>query len=345
MADLSPRPDGLPPLGGDRGRGAGVLLAGAGNIGSFTAPLLARAGVRRLCLVDRDRVEEKNLITQNYGPEDVGRPKAEVLADRLRQQAPELTVEARHADLEDLPLREFEVDVILGGLDSRRARQILISEIAWPLGVPVVDGGVGAGLKGRVQVFVPGPHTACLECTWADEDYRQAAVEYPCLPDATTPPTLSPAFTGAVVAGIMTAECIHLLTKPAARESREIAFDLLHQHFLVSRLRRARRCRFDHEVVTERLPLGKAFVSASVADLRALIERRFGPTPVHLECRRGLMDGAEFWNSRLLPLDRLSCRASEPLRALGFRAADRVRLRSAAGSALVTFDCSDENPV
>src|SRR6185437_6771952 len=98
----------LPGLDGNRLRDASVLLAGAGNIGSFAASLLARAGVRRIRLVDRDRVEEKNLATQDYRSEDVGRPKAEVLADRLRQQFPGLTVEARTADLEDLPLGDFE---------------------------------------------------------------------------------------------------------------------------------------------------------------------------------------------------------------------------------------------
>src|SRR5581483_8602840 len=39
---------------------ATVLLAGAGNIGSHLAPLLARAGVGVLRIVDRDTVEEKN---------------------------------------------------------------------------------------------------------------------------------------------------------------------------------------------------------------------------------------------------------------------------------------------
>ena len=104
-------------------RGASVLLAGAGNIGSFLAPLLARAGVGLLRLVDRDRVEEKNLAGQDYDPEDVGRPKAEVLADRLRRRFPGLAVQAHAADLEDLPLGTFEVDVLLGALDSRQARQ------------------------------------------------------------------------------------------------------------------------------------------------------------------------------------------------------------------------------
>src|SRR5262249_46396950 len=93
-----------------------------------------------------------NLRNQDYRPEDVGRPKAEVLAERIQGQAPGAVIEARTADLETLPLGLFMVDAIFGALDSRRARQALVSEAAGPLGGPVVGGGVGgsgAGVWGR----------------------------------------------------------------------------------------------------------------------------------------------------------------------------------------------------
>ena len=52
-------------------RQAAVVVAGAGNIGSHLAPLLARAGVGLVRVVDRDRVEEKNLAGQDFRPGDV----------------------------------------------------------------------------------------------------------------------------------------------------------------------------------------------------------------------------------------------------------------------------------
>lgn len=240
----------------DRG-GKSVLIAGAGNIGSHLAPLVARLGVGAIRIVDRDRVEAKNLATQDYRPGDEGRFKAEVLAERLRHRFPNQEIRARPCDLEDLPLGEAAVDVVLGALDSRRARQVLVSEMAWPLGVPVVDGGVGEGLVGRVQVFLPGPATACLECTWGREDYRQLAAEYPCNPGATAeaPPTISPAFQGSFVASLMTAECQRILDGDTAGESYELPFDLKHHQMRPYRLRRAPGCRFDHKVVTETVAL------------------------------------------------------------------------------------------
>lgn len=319
---------------------ATILIAGCGNIGSPLASLLARAGVERLRLVDRDRVEPRNLITQDFAPEDVGRFKAEVLAERLRQRFPTLTVEARTADLEDLPLGDFQVNVVLGALDSRRARQALASEIAWPLGVPVVDGGVGEGLRGRVQVFHPGPDRACLECGWSKEDYRHLAAEYPCLPGAAAeaPPTAAPAFIGTVVAGIMAAEAVRLLAGPAEEHNCEIAFDLCHRRFLVSRLRRNPYCRFDHQVVHDLLPLGVEFEAATVADLLAVVSRSIESLPAHLECRRNLLDLGAFDTGRLLAVDALRRRAGEPLAALGLMPSDRVRVRTEGRGVLVALD-------
>ena len=66
-----------------------------------------------------------------------------------------------------------------------------------PASAACVDGGVGEGLQGRVHTFVPGEGRACLECTWGEDDYRQLAVEYPCVGGARpeAPPTVAPVTT------------------------------------------------------------------------------------------------------------------------------------------------------
>ncbi|MDP3062999.1 MAG: ThiF family adenylyltransferase [Chloroflexota bacterium] len=63
-----------------------IALVGCGGTGGFVAEGLCRLfrGTRaRIILVDGDRVEERNLLRQNFYPEELGRFKAQVLAERL----------------------------------------------------------------------------------------------------------------------------------------------------------------------------------------------------------------------------------------------------------------------
>ena len=67
--------------------GSRVVLLGCGGIGSLVAITLATAGVGELILVDGDHVEPSNLTRQFLFTEaDVGLPKAEVLARKLRRR-------------------------------------------------------------------------------------------------------------------------------------------------------------------------------------------------------------------------------------------------------------------
>ena len=65
-------------------RGRSVELWGCGALGSWMAELLVRAGISQVTLRDPGHVTKGLLVRQNYSELDVGRPKAEALADRLR---------------------------------------------------------------------------------------------------------------------------------------------------------------------------------------------------------------------------------------------------------------------
>lgn len=73
-----------------------VSVIGVGAIGRQVALQLAALGVRRLQLVDFDRVEWTNVTTQSYLAADVGRPKVEALAEAVRQIDPSIDVEPIH---------------------------------------------------------------------------------------------------------------------------------------------------------------------------------------------------------------------------------------------------------
>ncbi|HOX04962.1 MAG TPA: ThiF family adenylyltransferase [Planctomycetota bacterium] len=75
-------------------RATRLLVAGCG-LGSMTTELAARTGFERFTLVDADEVAGHNLNRQGYAADDVGRPKVEALAARLRAVNPGVQVEAR----------------------------------------------------------------------------------------------------------------------------------------------------------------------------------------------------------------------------------------------------------
>jgi hypothetical protein len=102
-------------------------------------------------------------------------------------------------------------------------------------------------------------------------------------------------------------------------DSYEIAFDLNHLHLRRFGLRRAMRCRHDHEITRDVVSAG-----TTAADLLAVLEQRFGQAPVRLEGRRGV--------GRFLTPESLRQRGSATLAELGLAAGDRLRARGAAGS-------------
>ena len=63
-----------------------VDVIGAGATGTAVALELAKLGVRKLHIHDFDEVEEHNLANQYFGPADVGRNKAEALAELIERQ-------------------------------------------------------------------------------------------------------------------------------------------------------------------------------------------------------------------------------------------------------------------
>ena len=60
-----------------------ITICGAGTLGGNLAETLARMGFTRLKLIDKDRVETRNLSTQPYSRAEVGAPKARTLANTL----------------------------------------------------------------------------------------------------------------------------------------------------------------------------------------------------------------------------------------------------------------------
>ena len=144
---------------------ARVLIIGAGGLGSPSALYLAAAGVGTLGLVDFDRVDASNLQRQIlYATGDVGRPKVEVAAERLRALNPDVRVVAHAERLEAANARERirAYDVVLDGTDTFPSRYLTNDVCVWER-KPLVYGSI-MRFEGQVSVFdaTRGPCYRCL---------------------------------------------------------------------------------------------------------------------------------------------------------------------------------------
>jgi adenylyltransferase/sulfurtransferase len=129
---------------------ASVLVVGAGGLGAPVLTYLAGAGLRRVTIVDHDVVDTSNLARQTlFAAADVGLPKAECAAERVRGVDPELEVVALAE-----PFRPDHVtghDVVVDAADSVEVTRA-ISDACSRAGIPFVWGTV-LGLDGQVSVF------------------------------------------------------------------------------------------------------------------------------------------------------------------------------------------------
>ncbi len=127
-----------------------VAVVGLGGVGSFTAEALARSGVGALLLVDHDNIDITNINRQLHALSGtVGRPKTQVMEERLRQINPVLLVQTRQQkftlDRASALLDNQDLDFVVDAIDDVDNKAALIT---WCVrhGLPVIS-AMGAGNK------------------------------------------------------------------------------------------------------------------------------------------------------------------------------------------------------
>lgn len=156
-----------------------VLLVGCGALGASHAEMLARAGVGKMRIVDRDFVEFTNLQRQTLFKEAdaIERlPKAVAAKSRIDEINSETDVEAIIADVNNSNVESLidNCDLVIDGTDNFQARYLLNdacvkNKVTWIYGAAVSS-------YGTTMTIIPGK-TPCLRCIF-DE-----------MPDAGSSPT------------------------------------------------------------------------------------------------------------------------------------------------------------
>jgi tRNA A37 threonylcarbamoyladenosine dehydratase len=128
---------------------ARVVIFGMGGVGSFAAEALARSAVGELVLVDFDDVCVTNTNRQLHAMRgNIGKPKCEIMAERLRLISPTSTI---------VPVREFyraetserllagRIDYVVDAIDNLTAKAHLIATCR-ARGIPIVS-SMGAAAR------------------------------------------------------------------------------------------------------------------------------------------------------------------------------------------------------
>lgn len=183
-----------------------AVIIGCGALGSAQAEALARAGVGKLRVVDRDFVEFSNLQRQTMFTESDAAerlPKAIACANHIRDINSEIEVEPEIADVNHSNIESLiaDADVVLDGTDNFATRYLINDAcvkhgLNWIYGAAVGSYGVTMTIR---------PHeTPCLRCV------------FPEAPPAATAPTCDTAGVImpiiSVVAAVQVSEALKLLT-------------------------------------------------------------------------------------------------------------------------------------
>nr|CDJ84128.1 UBA THIF-type NAD FAD binding fold and Ubiquitin-activating enzyme repeat domain containing protein [Haemonchus contortus] len=142
-----------------------VLVVGAGGIGCELLKNLALTGYQDIHVIDMDTIDVSNLNRQFlFRREHVGRSKAEVASEAIRQMRPDIKITY---DLDSILSSKFNLpffqqfSLVLNALDNRAARNH-VNRMCLAAKIPLIESG-SAGYLGQVRPILRD-RTECYEC-------------------------------------------------------------------------------------------------------------------------------------------------------------------------------------
>lgn len=162
----------------DQLRSLDVAVIGCGGLGSPLMEVLYRNGVRRLLVVDPERLDHPSNVRRVFGSRitdlqrDPPTAKVDAVGRLCREIGLDVDVECLQGDVrhEEVLRVVLDTDIVFCTTDSHSSRAVL-DAAAYAYNLPLIDGGVRAGqrreslLAGLVaEVRICAPGTPCLWC-------------------------------------------------------------------------------------------------------------------------------------------------------------------------------------
>ena len=133
-----------------------ILVVGVGGVGGYVCEVLARGGVGKISIVDFDIVSETNVNRQIIAlTSTIGRPKVEVMKERIFEINPSCCVAAFNLKLDALTIKTIfktNFDFVIDAVDDINAKLIL-AKFCLDRGIKIIS-SMGAGNKTGIPKFV-----------------------------------------------------------------------------------------------------------------------------------------------------------------------------------------------
>ncbi len=121
-----------------------VLIAGCGGLGTNQAQILQRIGVKKIYLVDYDKIEVSNLNRQVlYSYDDINEYKVMVAKKKLNQNNLSTEIVAVKQKIDENFEMPLDVDLVLDALDNYESR-IIIEKKVLEKNLPFIHGGINS---------------------------------------------------------------------------------------------------------------------------------------------------------------------------------------------------------
>lgn len=140
----------------ERFKDAQITVIGCGGIGGQTIEMLARMGIGKMVLVDKDAFDLSNLNRQTLASiAELGLSKSAVAKEKVRLINPYVKVTAydEHVDQSNIDKVIGDSDIVIDALDNVLTR-VIVSRKAKEKGIPYIHGAIH-GTLGQITVFLP----------------------------------------------------------------------------------------------------------------------------------------------------------------------------------------------
>ena len=257
---------------------AKVMVVGAGALGNEILKNLALVGIGHILIIDFDVVEAANLTRSVlFRAEDIGKLKAEVAAQRLKELNPDVKVACICGDItSDVGLGVFRsMDVVLVGVDNFGAR-IFVNRACFKVGTPWINGGIQE-LVGEFHVYIPG-EGACYECNLPAEAYKEMKRRLSCLLPieeveqgrVPTTPTIA-----SIIGGLQVQEALKFIHGHEITGGSGLIFNGLTNEYLPANFPLNERC-LNHNPFKSVIAIKRGAADSTFGELLRMAEERLG---------------------------------------------------------------------